>query len=154
MMRPLITPRLGQGMVEFALIAVLTLMLTLGLVDFAMGVWEYNTVSHLAREGARYGIIPSRTPADIVAYVPTRAAPGLAMTVTVLQRGNCGQLDSPDDPVIVDVSYQYQPASALVAVLTGPSITLQAQASMYVEQGVPGITGDCACRPAAGGTCP
>jgi Flp pilus assembly protein TadG len=144
-MRPLVIPRAGQGMVEFALIAILMLMLTVGLVDLAMGVWEYNTVSHLAREGARYGIIPSRSISQIQAYVPTRAAPGLGMTVTVPQRGICGDVNN---PVIVNVSYQYQPASGLVAALTGPSITLQAQASMYVEQGVPGV--DCAC----GGTCP
>jgi hypothetical protein len=150
----LFVPRRGQGMVEFALMATVLLLLTMGVVDLSMSVWEYNTVSYLAREGARYAIVPSRKvietdstkPLDIPAYVLTRAIlPGLSRSnIVVTDRGTCGDLT---DPVIITVTYQYTPASPMVALAVGSAVTLQASSSMYVEAGIAGT--DCAC----GGPC-
>jgi hypothetical protein len=69
MRRRLFAARCGQNMVEFALGVSLLMVLTTGLVDLGRAVWVYNTVSHLAREGARYGVVPSRSIQDIKNYI-------------------------------------------------------------------------------------
>ena len=46
----------GQGLVEFALILPLLLMLLLGVVEGARLAWAYITVQEAAREAARYAV--------------------------------------------------------------------------------------------------
>jgi Flp pilus assembly protein TadG len=138
--------RRGQNTVEFAVIVGILMVLTMGIVDFSHAIWDFNTIAYLAREGARYGVAPARTPAQIQSYVLTRATlPGLATSnVTVTDRGTCGDVS---DPIIVTLTYAYTPASPMLAVLVGSTVNLQASANMYVEQGLNGT--DCAC----GGSC-
>jgi Flp pilus assembly protein TadG len=47
----------GQGMVEFALILPLLLMLMLGVIEFGRMLTIYNGVSNASREAARYGSV-------------------------------------------------------------------------------------------------
>ena len=47
----------GTTIVEFALVAIVFLLLTLGLVDVGRGVWAHHSLTHAAREGARYAIV-------------------------------------------------------------------------------------------------
>lgn len=47
----------GQGLVEFALVVPVLLLLILGIVDFARGIFIYSVVQDAAREGARYAIV-------------------------------------------------------------------------------------------------
>ena len=164
----------GQATVEFALTATILMLLTMGIVDFSMAVWEYNTVSYLAREGARFGISPSKTPAEIQNHVFQRAV-GLpsftaaacagrspacvvvrgqaalpSLTPQYSPRGTCG---STSDPVLVTVNFPYTASSGLIGTVTGGApINMQASASMYVEQGVAGV-GACWCV-AGVGACP
>jgi Flp pilus assembly protein TadG len=51
----------GQGMVEFAMVASATLLLMFAIMEFAMVVYSYNTISHAARECVRYAIVHSPT---------------------------------------------------------------------------------------------
>ena len=44
-------------MVEFALFFIVFLMLSLGLMEFGLGVWTYSSITHAARAGARYAIV-------------------------------------------------------------------------------------------------
>jgi hypothetical protein len=121
------------------------MLLTMGIVDFSLAIWEYNTISFLAREGARYGIAPSKTTAEIEAYVFSRAVlpdfnatacAGRSPACVVVARGTCGVVA---DPVVVTVNYPYSAASGMIASLTGGTINLQASASMYVEKGAAGL---------------
>lgn len=50
----------GQGLVEFALTLPIFLLLMLGLFELGRAVWLYNTMSGMAREGARWGIVLSQ----------------------------------------------------------------------------------------------
>jgi Flp pilus assembly protein TadG len=136
----------GQAMVEFALAATVLMLLTMGIVDFSRAIWSFNTLAHLAREGARHGTAPSRTSVQIQNYVVTRAVlPDLSTTNVSVTRGVCGNTNS---PVVVTLNYPFYAASGMIAGLWGGgALNLQATASMYVEQGVPSI--DCAC----GGSC-
>lgn len=57
----------GGTAVEFAIVVVVFLLLTLGLMDFARGIWAYNSLCHAVREGVRYAIVHgsnSKDPAD------------------------------------------------------------------------------------------
>ncbi len=45
----------GQGMVEFALVFPLLLMVTLGIIEFGWMMFSYSAVVTSSREGARYG---------------------------------------------------------------------------------------------------
>jgi Flp pilus assembly protein TadG len=139
-------PHRGQAMVEFAVVATVLMMLTMGIVDFSRAIWSFNTLAHLAREGARHGTAPSRTSVQIQNYVVTRAVlPDLSTTNVSVTRGVCGNTNS---PVVVTVNYPFYAASGMIVGLWGGgALNLQGTASMYVEQGVPNT--DCAC----GGPC-
>lgn len=47
----------GATMVEFALFFLLFLTLTVGLMELGRGIWTFTTLSHAARQGARYAIV-------------------------------------------------------------------------------------------------
>ena len=47
----------GQDLVEYALVLPLFLFLTLGVIEFSLLYFQYNTVANAAREGARAGVV-------------------------------------------------------------------------------------------------
>jgi len=49
--------RRGQGLVEFALILPILLLVLIGILEFARILFIYVNVSNAAREGARYGVV-------------------------------------------------------------------------------------------------
>ena len=68
----------GQAIVEFALIAPIFLLLTMGVVDLGRGVLYNNMLSDAAREGARVGVVSTKTVAEMCAQaIPQISAPGL-----------------------------------------------------------------------------
>lgn len=58
--------RRGQGLVEFALILPLMLLVVLGIVEFGYIFTVYSGIFNAAREGARYGVVE---PKDVVGIV-------------------------------------------------------------------------------------
>lgn len=81
---------LGSGLVEFALIAPLLLLLVLGIVDVARIVNAYVNVSNASREGAHWASLhPASTEAEVVQnaiaprVVPLNATTPVPMTVEV-----------------------------------------------------------------------
>ena len=59
----------GQGLVEFALILPVFLLLAMGLIDVARAMFEQNTLAYAAREATRYAIVHG-------ANGTTKAGPG------------------------------------------------------------------------------
>jgi len=51
----------GQAVVEFALISLVLMMLTVGLVDLGRGFFQYQAVASAARFGARWGSVVGGT---------------------------------------------------------------------------------------------
>jgi hypothetical protein len=47
----------AQGIVEFALVLPVILVLIFGIIDLGRAVWEENTLAYAAREGTRYAIV-------------------------------------------------------------------------------------------------
>ena len=110
--------RRGATIVEFALFFMLFLLLTVGLMEFARGVWTYTTVSHAARAGARYAVVHGGSnpvgdgDTSIVDYVKQNAVGLSASDVTVAatydttnEKGNIVQ---------VKVSYPFRFAAGLL----------------------------------------
>ena len=48
----------AQGMVEFALITPILLLLLFGVIDFGWMVFNYSQLYNALREGVRYGSVP------------------------------------------------------------------------------------------------
>jgi Flp pilus assembly protein TadG len=158
----------GQNTVEFAISVGLIMVLTTGLVDLGRAVWLYNTVSNLARDGARYGVVPSRTVQDIKNYIcKDTDAPAGRCDPCPVGTPNCdkdhwskysralllglddfnpsnvtvddrGTCGVPNDPVIVTVQHTFQPLTAPLWGAANNVMTLQATSRMYVEKGAAG----------------
>jgi Flp pilus assembly protein TadG len=77
----------GETLVEFAFASVIFLTVVFGALEFGIAVWNYNLVSDLAQEGARYAAVHGQnsgspvTEADVATFVQTRAV-GLNVTTT------------------------------------------------------------------------
>ena len=117
----------GQGLVEFALIIPVMLLMLLAVLVLGRGIYAYRVVSNCAREPARYGVI---APADTsgIQSVAQGAAVGLdpaQMTVDVDWQ--------PDAEIIrVTVSYSFRVITPLVAQAMGRNPpNLASTATMY-----------------------
>src|SRR2546425_3373418 len=118
----------GQLLLEFALTAIVFLFTILGTIDFGRAIWQYNMVSDLAQEGARWAAVhgttgtspAAATQAQVEAYLETRSL-GFALTVTMTPStvGGSG----------TTVSVQVQsPFVAATGLLPSSSMTLESTA--------------------------
>lgn len=130
--------RPGQSLVEYAIGLNVLLLLTIGVVDLGRAVWTANTLAHLAREGARYAVTPSRTTSEVQAYVVARSPlPGFGQSNVAVTRGTCGVASA---PAVVTVSDPFDALTPLVSNLWGGGpLMLRASSQMYVERGVAGV---------------
>jgi hypothetical protein len=72
----------GQGLVEFAVVLPVFLMMLLGIVDFGRVVWATNSLTNAATEATRFAIVHGGSPSDTcpvgprgpLAIVPTASA--------------------------------------------------------------------------------
>lgn len=151
----------GQALVEFALTLPIFLLLTLGLFELGRAVWLYNTLSGMAREGARWGVVLSQfnehpgerciagnasgtyDPADTYLGTPTvvghllERGPGLdaaRVSVTIATSMPCTPEQGyfRDLPFTVTVEYPFVPVVGGFLGIPG-TIDLRGQATMRVE---------------------
>jgi Flp pilus assembly protein TadG len=77
----------GETLIEFAFASVIFLMMMFGAIEFGIAIWNFNLVSDLAQEGARYAAVHGqnsgspRTTAQLAAFIDSRAI-GLPVTTT------------------------------------------------------------------------
>lgn len=144
----------GQTLAELALILPTFLILTLGIIDFGMGLRAYITVSSATREGARYAAVGN--PAGTFISGGTGDCNGSTSTTTVGKV--CSTLDglglanissvsvtypngnTPGNSVHVQTQYRYHyitPLQRIVNVLSGGSlpgyITITSNSDMRLE---------------------
>jgi hypothetical protein len=55
----------GSQIIEASLVLPLLLLVLLGILDFGMLFWRYESVTNAAREGARVAILPGYSTADV-----------------------------------------------------------------------------------------
>ena len=65
----------GQALVEYALVLPLLLLIILGIIEFAIVIWSYDTIANAAREGVRSAIIYPYDMTVAEAVVRTSAGP-------------------------------------------------------------------------------
>ena len=77
----------GETLLEFAFASLIFFLVVFGTLEFGHAIWQYNLVSDLAQEGARWASVRGSTSsspasaADVQTYVRSRAY-GLNVTVT------------------------------------------------------------------------
>jgi Flp pilus assembly protein TadG len=128
----------GQALVEFALSAIVFLVLLFGILEFGLAVWRYNMLADLAQEGARWasvrglnsGLAEKATYQDLQNFVTSRAI-GIDVTVdTALTVPEPSTL-SPGDAVTVAVYSSFTPVTGLFPQST---LTLRSTAKMIMSR--------------------
>lgn len=124
----------GSSVIELALVLPFFLMLTIGMMDFAIGVWSHHTLANAAREAVRYAVVRAVTGGttdDDIARVARDRAVGLhAQKIDVItewvppDRG-------PGSTVRVVLRYPFDPVTPFIA---RERVTLEATAAMVVAQ--------------------
>jgi Flp pilus assembly protein TadG len=137
----------AQGLVEFAFVFPIFLLLTLALIDFGRAAWQYNALADIARQAARQREIGSSTfsssmcdatfgkPCSV--YIPPATPPSPSSDTAQIAF-------STDCPPTVTVRYAFQPVITFlgsfpwvgVASSSTPGITLTASS---VVPNVPGV---------------
>ena len=137
----------GQGLVEFALVIIVFLVILMGIVDFGMAVYKYNGVSQAAREIARVtSVHPCATPGALtcspggsaetsqVINTQKNLIPGLANpTITCIDQSGASSspCDFSQDSVRVVITAPYQPMTPLLG-LTG-TWTMEGSSSAQIQ---------------------
>jgi len=124
----------AQALVEYALVLPILLLLLLGIMEFGIAVFNYNSIANAAREGARYGIVHWRD-ADVIAGIEDaarRSTEGLDQAALDI----VATIDSTVARVVrVEVTYESQLLTGPIIAAVGgdPALNLSAVATMQLE---------------------
>ncbi len=116
----------GQGLVEFALVLPVLVLVLIAVLDFGRALYAYSVVANCAREGARFGIISPSDTAGIIATVHN-AAIGLDVSQLAVT------ISEPEGTSIqVQVHYSFDLITPLMELVLGSrSLTLHSSSTMY-----------------------
>ena len=127
----------GQTFAEFALTAVVFLLLMFAVMEMAMAVFAYTTICEAAREAARYAIAHSSTSANPatnaqIQQLAINAAPSLGLTATNVSVSWPADSNLPSkNDVQITISYPYTLRIPLISPIT---LTLAATSQSLVSQ--------------------
>jgi len=125
----------GASTLELAIVLLLLTLVTIGVVDFALGIRAYNSLGYAAREGARYASVRSRQSKDpatadkIAARVLSQLVLMNESDVRVTTTWTPG--NTRGATVRVDVSYPYR---TLTQLLPFESIELSSSSEMTISE--------------------
>lgn len=125
----------GQELVEFALILPLLVLILLGIFEFGIAGFTYNTVANAAREVARYGVIhPNQSEIDLYIdeNLPRWTIGMHADDIEVISEVKRGAIQG---TVHITMTYQHHLISGpLLEMLGGKSVLkLRTTSTMYTE---------------------
>ena len=133
--RSLLASQKGAATLETAIVLLLVMMLTVGILDFALGVRSYNSIAYAAREGARYASVHSRQSRDPATADKIAA---LVLSQLVLVNESAVKVSAVWTPtntrgstVRVDVSYPYQ---TMMRLLPFRTIDLTSSSQMIISE--------------------
>jgi len=123
----------GQGLVEFALVALFLLLVMFAIIDFARVFFGYATMSNGVREGARYAIVhPTDEPGIRQAAEAMMLVIGAPVDIDVDFPDTCddGTLECKKSRsrVVVTAVSDFPVWTPIV-----PSFTMAASATMHIE---------------------
>lgn len=129
----------GQGLVEFALLLPIFLLMAMIILDLGRAAYYYSAVHNAAREGARYGAVhwTSLTRENDTRNAARQLAAGLGNNLTITPEFIDTDGDGKSDIVRVTVTYAFRPATPILPRLLGEgtqSLTVSAQATMRLER--------------------
>lgn len=109
---PLGRKRIGQSMLEFAIVILVALVLIFGIIQASLALYAYNFVSYAARSAVRYAMVHgSQSGSPATASTIQSYAKGLAsgldphsLTVTTTWNPN----NNPGSTVTVKVTYEFR----------------------------------------------
>jgi Flp pilus assembly protein TadG len=123
----------GQALVEFAVASVVFLMTVFGTLQFGLMIWNYNMISNLAQEGARWAsvrgsssTITNASSSDVQAFIDTRST-GITVTSTTTP----DPVGAQGTIVTVQVQTTFAPLTGIVPMST---LTLSSTAQMVVSR--------------------
>ena len=138
-----------QGLVEFALVLPLFLLIVTGIFDVARAVWQENTLAYAAREGSRYAIVHGAGGNPRVGPVSNTVNPTVYNTgniVTVVRTAaiGVGAVDVTVDyhdggndrsqRVVVDATAQFVPLPSYYLLGSTFQITLRGGSSLFIQR--------------------
>ncbi|HVP55659.1 MAG TPA: TadE/TadG family type IV pilus assembly protein [Candidatus Eisenbacteria bacterium] len=138
----------GQTLVEFAISAILFLLLVFAVIDFSFFFYVKLTLQHAVREAGRYAItgqnITGKNRYASILQTAQDFSLGLATssnTTVCSTVGGCGSGGGPGDTVTITTTYNYQFITPLLApFFQNGSYTITASASFKNEPFPPGQT--------------
>ncbi len=122
----------GASALEFALLLPVLLLIIGGIIQFGFIFFQYLTITHAAREGARWASLESTeafTVSRIIAASSGLNPPLTSADITI----------NPPNPTIGDqgnpvtVTIVYQSPILLPFVLSGPTVSLRSSATQRIE---------------------
>lgn len=122
--------RVGQAIVEFALVLPIFLLILCAILDFGVLLYSRMTVINAAREGARAVTLMAGEPPGAIADRAGDRASAAAGGLTVATVTTCGACKS-GQFVTVTVSYNHQ---AFFPLLFGNSIPMSSTVQMVLEE--------------------
>ena len=157
-MSRLLRPRLrrpgrstGQGLVEFALVLPIFILLLVSLFDLGRAVFAYNTLTNAAREGTRIAIVNQDIP-TIVARAKSQTAivelndPSVSVGFYQVKTDGTPNLSLVCNPVavgciaVVKFEATYRPITPMVAnIVFSSGVTFEARSVLSVEYRCPNI---------------
>lgn len=148
----------GQGLLEFALVLPILLLLMLGIIEFGRLFFMYSSVSNAAREAARYGItvgtsgssLPHYLDCDGIAATAAEMATLAEINVTIgydnggtIYRGDCPTVSAlaqsgnnpveTGDRIVITTTTTFVPIVPLVQI---PPISFEASTARTILRGV------------------
>jgi Flp pilus assembly protein TadG len=133
----------GQGLVEFALIFPILILIIVAVFDVGRLVFAYNTITNAAREATRFGIVDQTAAAIKAEAVNQATSLGLAPANVVVEFCNpvtsvctTTKPTSLDALVKVRVSYAWSAITPIIGNLIGPK-TITADSRMVIERVFP-----------------
>lgn len=131
----------GAAAVEFALVATLLFVLLIGIMQFGYLFYQWNEITHAAREGARWAALEypggSVSTPDTVRYKVAQAAPGMELTdADISVSPEAPTIDDVGDPATVTVTWPVPLFTPLMQAVFGTAddtFLLRSTATLRIE---------------------
>lgn len=103
----------GQALLEFALVGLLLMTLSMGVIEFGRAFSASIAVTHASRDAARIAMNPDATDAEIIAAAQSAADPYVLTDIAVNRSYVVGETST------VTITYEFESVVPLVANLWG-----------------------------------
>lgn len=131
----------GAAAVEFALVAMILVTLLVGIMQFGYLFFQWNEITHAAREGARWAALeyPAGSVAtpDTVRYKVAQAAPDMGLTdadiIVTPENPGIGDVGDPATVTVTHAVPLFTPIMQNIFGTSDATFTLQSTATLRIE---------------------